>query len=53
MTRDSLTFEPLNCVRETVGLGIEVRVIDLQNVAAEDDFGAVADARHDRLDLVR
>ena len=48
-----LAFETFDHVGQAVGRAVEVGVIDLGDIAGEDDLGALADAADDRLDLVR
>jgi hypothetical protein len=50
---DRLIHHPADQVAQPVGQGVQVGMVDLLNVAREDDFGPVAGPRDDRLDLVR
>lgn len=47
-----LAFHAFDEVGEAVGLGVEVGVVDLEDVAGEDDFGAFAGAGDDGFDFV-
>lgn len=52
MTSDSVTFHPFDEMREAVACCIQVRIVDLTDIAAEHDLCAVTDARDDRLHFV-
>ncbi len=52
MAGNALALHALDDVREPVAGRVEVRVVDLPDVAAEHDLGAVADPGDDRLHLV-
>ena len=53
MAGDGLALHALDGVRQAVRCGVEVRVVDLPDVAAHHDLGAVAHAADDGLHLVR
>ena len=49
---DAFAFEALHHVRKPVGVGINVRIVDLETIASQNDFRAVACAGDDGLDLM-
>ena len=53
MTGEGLTLESVRGDGEAVGRAVDVRVVDLERVAGEDNLRALSATRDDRLHLVR
>ena len=47
-----LVLHLINEVTQTVGMGVEVRGVDLEDVAGENDFGVFSSPGNHRFDLV-